>query len=184
MDCLDSQRYSGLFARKLIESNHGEFGRAAGVNFAEAYCRMNNETHAALPITEAAMKADVLTQHLAYSEIDLRGSYRLPDTSGSRHLGWYELQGPRKIACQQVVSYLRAGQGIRPDGGLQFHRSTILIQSQHIDDSGSEDQSSSTGRNRPETAICAGRGYAKNRQPQHHHRARDRSGLRRFPQAS
>lgn len=75
MDCFDSQGYAGLFARKLIESNNGEFGRAAGVNFAEAYCRMNNETHATLPVTEAAMKADMLTRHLAYSEIDLRGSY-------------------------------------------------------------------------------------------------------------
>jgi 4-oxalomesaconate hydratase len=44
MDCFDSQEYSGLFARKLIESNNGEFGRAAGVNFAEAYVRMNNDS--------------------------------------------------------------------------------------------------------------------------------------------
>jgi 4-oxalomesaconate hydratase len=75
MDCFDSQGYSGLFARKLIESNNGEFGRAAGVNFAEAYYRMNNETHGLLPVTPAAMADDPLTRHVRYSEIDLRATY-------------------------------------------------------------------------------------------------------------
>jgi 4-oxalomesaconate hydratase len=75
MDCFDSQGYSGLFARKLIESNNGEFGRAAGVNFAEAYYRMNNETHDLLPVTPAAMADDPLTRHVRYSEIDLRATY-------------------------------------------------------------------------------------------------------------
>lgn len=72
MDCFASQGYDGAFARKLIESNNGEFGRAAGVNFAEAYVRHYNETRALLPVTPYAEAADVLTRHLDYSRIDLR----------------------------------------------------------------------------------------------------------------
>ncbi|MEO6885464.1 MAG: PIG-L deacetylase family protein [Jatrophihabitantaceae bacterium] len=75
MDCFVSQGYDGLFARKLLESNNGEFGRAAGVNFAEAYYRMRNETHSLLPVTDAAMTADPLTRHRSYSEIDIRATY-------------------------------------------------------------------------------------------------------------
>jgi 4-oxalomesaconate hydratase len=75
MDCFDSQGYSGLFARKLIESANGEAGRAAGVNFAEGYYRMNNETHSLLPVTEAAKADDPLIRHVRYSEIDLRREY-------------------------------------------------------------------------------------------------------------
>jgi LmbE family N-acetylglucosaminyl deacetylase len=75
MDCFASQGYDGLFARKLIESSNGEYGRAAGVNFAEAYCRMRNETHARLPLTEAALAEDPLTRHVSYSAIDLRAAY-------------------------------------------------------------------------------------------------------------
>ncbi|HZE51520.1 MAG TPA: hypothetical protein VE074_18230, partial [Jatrophihabitantaceae bacterium] len=80
MDCFASQGYAGLFSRKLIESNNGEFGRAAGVNFAEAYCRMRNETHALLPVTDAAMSEDPLTRHLQYSEIDLRATYPVKES--------------------------------------------------------------------------------------------------------
>ena len=75
MDCFDSQGYSGLFARKLIESANGEAGRAAGVNFAEGYYRLLNETHSTLPVTAAAMDVDPLTRHVAYSRIDLRREY-------------------------------------------------------------------------------------------------------------
>lgn len=75
MDCFDSQGYSGLFARKLIESNNGEYGRAAGVNFAEAYCRWRNETHDLLPLTDAARAEDPLTRHVAYSEFNLREAF-------------------------------------------------------------------------------------------------------------
>jgi hypothetical protein len=39
-----------------IESNKGEFGRAAGVNFAEGYSRMNNETHSLLPVTPGRLR--------------------------------------------------------------------------------------------------------------------------------
>jgi len=80
MDCFASQGYAGLFSRKLIESNNGEFGRAAGVNFAEAYCRMRNETHPLLPVTDAAMTEDPLTRHLQYSQIDLRATYPVKGT--------------------------------------------------------------------------------------------------------
>jgi len=75
MDCFVSQGYHGLFARKLIEANNGEFGRVAGVNFAEAYCRMYNETRSLLPVTEAALAADPLTRHLTYSTVDLRAGF-------------------------------------------------------------------------------------------------------------
>jgi 4-oxalomesaconate hydratase len=75
MDCFGSQGYSGLFARKLIESNNGEFGRTAGVNFAEAFCRYRNETHSLLPLTDAAKGADPLTRHVSYSQVDLRASF-------------------------------------------------------------------------------------------------------------
>ncbi|SDS29862.1 PIG-L deacetylase family protein [Microlunatus soli] len=75
MDCFASQGYDGNFARKLIESNNGEFGRAAGVNFAEAYVRHYNETHALLPVTSYAESTDVLTRHLSYSRIDLRSEH-------------------------------------------------------------------------------------------------------------
>ncbi len=77
MDCFDSQGYSGLFARKLIESNNGEFGRVAGVNFAEAFYRLNNETHSLLPVTDAARAVDPLTRHVTYSQVNLRETYPL-----------------------------------------------------------------------------------------------------------
>lgn len=78
MDCFDSQGYSGLFARKLIESNNGEFGRVAGVNFAEAFYRLNNETHSLLPVTDAARAVDPLTRHVTYSQVNLRETYPMP----------------------------------------------------------------------------------------------------------
>jgi LmbE family N-acetylglucosaminyl deacetylase len=81
MDCFASQGYAGLFARKLIESHNGEFGRAAGVNFAEAFSRMRNETHPLLPVTAMAMAEDPLTRHVQYSEVDLRASYPITDPS-------------------------------------------------------------------------------------------------------
>ena len=72
MDCFASQGYDGPFARKLVESNNGEFGRLAGVNFAEAYVRYRNETHDRFPLTQAALAADPLTRHVAYSQVDIR----------------------------------------------------------------------------------------------------------------
>ncbi len=75
MDQFVSQGYDGLFARKLIESNNGEHGRVAGVNFAEAFYRMRCETHDALPVAERAWEVDPLTRHRTYSTIDLRASH-------------------------------------------------------------------------------------------------------------
>jgi 4-oxalomesaconate hydratase len=78
MDCFDSQGYAGLFARKLIESANGEAGRAAGVNFAEGFYRLYNETHDTLPLTAAAQRADPLVRHVEYSRINLRAEHPLP----------------------------------------------------------------------------------------------------------
>lgn len=75
MDCFASQGYDGLFARKLVESNNGELGRAAGVNFAEGYVRYRNETHTLFPVTQAALDADPLTRHVAYSQVNVRAEY-------------------------------------------------------------------------------------------------------------
>jgi LmbE family N-acetylglucosaminyl deacetylase len=75
MDCFASQGYDGPFARKVVESNNGEFGRLAGVNFAEAYVRYRNETHDRFPVTQAAMEADPLTRHVAYSQVNLREAH-------------------------------------------------------------------------------------------------------------
>ncbi|MDQ2758479.1 MAG: PIG-L family deacetylase [Actinomycetota bacterium] len=75
VDCFVSQGYDGAFARKVVESNNGEFGRAAGVNFAEGYVRHRNETHALFPVTSAAMQVDPLTRHVAYSQVSLREAY-------------------------------------------------------------------------------------------------------------
>jgi LmbE family N-acetylglucosaminyl deacetylase len=75
MDEFVSQAYHGPFARKLIESWNGECGRAAGVNYAEAFCRYYNETHSHLPLTEIARTVDPVTRHVDYSRIDLRAAY-------------------------------------------------------------------------------------------------------------
>ncbi len=75
MDCFRSQGYDGLFARKLIESNNGEHGRYAGVNFAESFTRFRNETHALLPVTDHARQLDQLTRHLTYSQVNVREQY-------------------------------------------------------------------------------------------------------------
>jgi LmbE family N-acetylglucosaminyl deacetylase len=75
MDEFKSQGYSGLFARKLIESYNGEYGRAAGVNFAEGFYRVYNETHGHLPLTEAAQGSDLMTRHLTYSTMNIRAMF-------------------------------------------------------------------------------------------------------------
>lgn len=75
MDCFPSQGYDGDFARKVVESNNGEHGRYAGVNFAEAYTRFRNETHTLLPLTEHARSQDYLTRHRDYSVINLREQF-------------------------------------------------------------------------------------------------------------
>lgn len=75
MDCFASQAYAGLFTRKSIESHDGEMGRAAGVNFAEAFVRLRSETHALLTVTEAARQEDPLTRHVSYSQLNIRSMF-------------------------------------------------------------------------------------------------------------
>ncbi|WP_029138704.1 PIG-L deacetylase family protein [Nakamurella lactea] len=75
MDCFVSQGYDGLFARKLIESYNGEFGRAAGVDVAEAYVRFRSETHSLLPLTPQAQEFDALTSHITYSRMNVRAEF-------------------------------------------------------------------------------------------------------------
>lgn len=75
MDCFTSQGYHGNFARKLVEASNGEYGRAAGTNFAEAYVRFRNETHDLLPLTQSAKDRDHLTRHLSYSTVNLRAEH-------------------------------------------------------------------------------------------------------------
>ncbi len=82
MDRFESQGYSGVFARKLVESHNGELGRVAGVNFAEAFVRFRNETHSLLPVTERALSADPLVRHIAYSQMDIRSQFPWPAANG------------------------------------------------------------------------------------------------------
>lgn len=72
MNCFKSQAYDGDFANKFLESHDGDRGRSAGVNFAEAFVRKGNETHALLPLTEYAMGFDNLTSHRTYSTMNVR----------------------------------------------------------------------------------------------------------------
>lgn len=72
MNCFKSQGYDGNFANKFLESHDGDRGRSAGVNFAEAFVRVYNETHALLPVTDYAMKCDELTVHRSYSTVCVR----------------------------------------------------------------------------------------------------------------
>lgn len=72
MNCFKSQGYDGAFAYKFLESHDGDRGRSAGVNFAEAYVRLYNETHEALPLTAHAMQRDELTVHRDYAAINIR----------------------------------------------------------------------------------------------------------------
>ena len=72
MNCFKSQGYDGNFANKFLESHDGDRGRSAGVNFAEAFVRYYNETHALLPLTEYAKGFDNLTAHRSYSTVCVR----------------------------------------------------------------------------------------------------------------
>jgi len=72
MDQFVSQGYNAEFARKFVESHDGDRGRAAGVNFAEAFFRVYNETEKYLPVTDYAMNKDVLTTHRSYSMMNIR----------------------------------------------------------------------------------------------------------------
>jgi len=75
MDQFISQGYHDAFARKFLEAHDGAYGRAAGVNFAEGYCRARNETHQLLPVTDHAMKRDHIFQHEEYSKMGVRAAF-------------------------------------------------------------------------------------------------------------
>lgn len=92
MDCFASQGYDGPFARKLLESSNGEMGRAAGVNFAEAYVRLYRETYDLLPVTEQANREDVLTRHIEYSRVSIREQYPVSERNGSGRSGQLPMQ--------------------------------------------------------------------------------------------
>lgn len=74
IDCLESQGYGGLYARKRIETSDGAFGMAGGTAYAEGFIKMNAETHYYLPVTEHALDAARASDH----ENMTRKSYRIP----------------------------------------------------------------------------------------------------------
>lgn len=74
LDCLVSQGYDGLYARKRIETSDGAFGLAAGVAYAEGFILMNAETHYYLPVTDYALKSARASDH----ELIVEQSYRIP----------------------------------------------------------------------------------------------------------
>jgi 4-oxalomesaconate hydratase len=73
IDCLESQGYGGLYARKRIEASDGAFGMAGGAAYAEGFITMNAETHYFLPVTEYALAAARASDH----ENMTRRSYRI-----------------------------------------------------------------------------------------------------------
>jgi LmbE family N-acetylglucosaminyl deacetylase len=75
MDCFSSQGYDGDFARKLVEASNGEFGRWAGVAFAEPFVRLRTETRSLLPVTAHALATDQLVRHRDYSKANVRAEH-------------------------------------------------------------------------------------------------------------
>ena len=73
LDCLQSQGYGGLYARKRIESSDGAFGAAQRVGYGEGFIKMNSECHYYLPVTEDALKLARMSDH----EYTTRQSYRI-----------------------------------------------------------------------------------------------------------
>lgn len=73
MDCLESQGYGGLYARKRVETSDGAFGMAASTAYAEGFITLSAETHYYLPITEHALKVARASDH----ENITRNSYRI-----------------------------------------------------------------------------------------------------------
>ena len=74
LDALESQGYSGPYARKRIETSDGAFGTAGGVAYAEGFIKANAETHYFLPVTDHARRAARESDHERMS----RYSYRIP----------------------------------------------------------------------------------------------------------
>ncbi len=73
LDCMVSQGYGGLYARKRIETSDGAFGLAGGVAYAEGFIAMNAETHYYLPVTDYALRAARASDH----ELIVERSYKI-----------------------------------------------------------------------------------------------------------
>ncbi len=73
LDCMVSQGYGGLYARKRIETSDGAFGLAGGVAYAEGFVAMNAETHYYLPVTDYALKNARASDH----ELIAQRSYKI-----------------------------------------------------------------------------------------------------------
>ena len=74
LDCLVSQGYDGVYARKRIEASDGAFGVAAGCPYAEPFISLHPEVHDHLPITDQMLAMAEASDH----ERMARYSYRLP----------------------------------------------------------------------------------------------------------
>lgn len=74
LDCLESQGYSGAYARKRIETNDGAFGVSGGCAYAEGFISASAETHYYLPVNDYALKKAKSSDH----ENINRYVYRLP----------------------------------------------------------------------------------------------------------
>jgi LmbE family N-acetylglucosaminyl deacetylase len=73
MDCLASQGYGGVYARKRIETSDGAFGQAGGVSYGEGFISLYAETHYLLPVTDYAVRRARSSDH----EIMAAYSYRI-----------------------------------------------------------------------------------------------------------
>lgn len=73
LDCLVSQGYGGLYARKRIETSDGAFGMAGGVPYAEGFIKQRAETHYFLPVTDYALEDARASDH----ELIVKRSYRV-----------------------------------------------------------------------------------------------------------
>jgi 4-oxalomesaconate hydratase len=81
IDALDSQGYSGAYARKRIEASDGAFGIMARVAYAEGFISANSTTHYHLPLSELDLKKSRLSDHQILEQM----SYRMdPDKVAPR----------------------------------------------------------------------------------------------------
>ena len=74
LDCLESQGYSGAYARKRIETTDGAFGVAAGTAYAEGFISANAETYYHLPVSDYSLTYARSSDH----ERMARYSHRIP----------------------------------------------------------------------------------------------------------
>jgi LmbE family N-acetylglucosaminyl deacetylase len=72
MDCLVSQGYAGIYARKRLETSDGAFG--GGYSYGEAFIKMRAENHYYLPVPEMMLETAKLSDH----DLMNRYSWRFP----------------------------------------------------------------------------------------------------------